>query len=131
MKLGSWQVEYCSLCSRTSIQTKLQAEEWKVQQGVAEKDEKDEKDSKDEKPETGMEETQQQGSNEEKERQKAKSRRLLSTSATVPDWLKELFPLPTNEVILSHVQHRSSTLPHFQIRLASGQTHDGKSPGSI
>ena len=55
-----------------------------------------------------------------------RSRRMLSSSATTPDWLKILFPMPAEEIILSHIIHKTSMLPHFQVRMVAGDVFDGK-----
>ena len=56
----------------------------------------------------------------------AKSRKMLSSSTTTPDWLKAMFPMPADEIILSHVIHKTSMLPHFQVRMVAGDVFDGK-----
>ena len=55
-----------------------------------------------------------------------RSRKMLSSSATTPDWLKRLFPMPADEIILSHIIHKTSVLPHFQVRMVAGDVFDGK-----
>ena len=55
-----------------------------------------------------------------------KSRKMLSSCTAVEPWLLERFPLDFKDVVISHVVHKSSMLPHFQIRLTSGGSHDGK-----
>ena len=61
----------------------------------------------------------------------ARSRQLLSSTATVPPWLQAEFPLG-NDVILAHVLHKTTTnLPHFQARFNNGAKFDGKTPAQI
>ena len=67
----------------------------------------------------------QQCSENEKARQQ-RDRRTLSSCTSIEPWLLEQFPLDTKEVVLTHVQHKTSMLPHFQIRLTSNASHDGK-----
>ena len=58
-----------------------------------------------------------------------KSRKLISTCTNVEPWLLERFPLDSGEVVIAHVIHKTNMLPHFQIRLCSNATHDGKCSG--
>ncbi|CAE7822915.1 unnamed protein product [Symbiodinium sp. CCMP2456] len=53
-----------------------------------------------------------------------KSRRLLVTTRTIPQFLKERFAALEN-VAMTHQVTKDKTLPHFQARLLSG-THAGK-----
>ena len=55
-----------------------------------------------------------------------KSRKLMSTATAVEPWLLERFPLDPKDVVVVHVVHKTSMLPHFQIRLTSNASHDGK-----
>ena len=60
-------------------------------------------------------------------RDDAASRRTLSKTALIPEWLLQLVPFPEEEsLVLTHVQHRDSTLPHFQCRLPTGESYGGK-----
>ena len=58
------------------------------------------------------------------------SRRALSSCTSVPGWLQERYPMP-EETTVVHVVHTSKMLPHFQVRLGSGRTFQGKILGSI
>ena len=60
-----------------------------------------------------------------------KSRKLISTCTNVEPWLLERFPLDAGDVVIVHVIHKTNMLPHFQIRLCSNASHDGKFPGMI
>ncbi|CAE7884576.1 hemA, partial [Symbiodinium necroappetens] len=53
-----------------------------------------------------------------------KSRRLLVTTSTIPEFLKERFAA-LEHVTMTHQVTKDKTLPHFQARLISG-THGGK-----
>ena len=55
-----------------------------------------------------------------------KSRKLMSTATAVEPWLLERYPLDPKDVVIVHVVHKTSMLPHFQIRLTSNASHDGK-----
>ena len=55
-----------------------------------------------------------------------KSRKLLSSCTAVEPWLLDQFPLDPRDVVIAHVVHKSTMLPHFQIRLTSGASFDGK-----
>ena len=57
-----------------------------------------------------------------------KSRKLISTCTNVEPWLLDRFPLDSREVVIAHVIHKTNMLPHFQIRLCSNASHDGKCP---
>ena len=54
-----------------------------------------------------------------------RSRKMLASSGTTPDWIKERFPVPF-DVTVSHVIHNSTTLPHFQMRFHNNESCDGK-----
>ena len=62
-------------------------------------------------------------------KQSAKSRKMLSSTSTTPQWLLDMFNLPMDEIVFSHVQHRGGILPHFQVRMLKGDTFDNKCPG--
>ena len=55
----------------------------------------------------------------------ARSRRLLSSAQTTPQWLLDKFPLGQDTVLI-HLQHKDHVLPHFQVRFSNGTKHDGK-----
>ena len=55
-----------------------------------------------------------------------RSRKMISSCTSIEPWLLERFPLDSKEVVITHVVHRTTMLPHFQIRLTSGASHDGK-----
>ena len=73
---------------------------------------------------TASHETAPKDENESKSREN-RSRKLLATSGITPDWLKERFPVPF-DVTVSHVVHRSTILPHFQMRFHNNESCDGK-----
>ena len=54
-----------------------------------------------------------------------RSRKLLASTGVTPEWLRNRFPVPS-DVTVSHVVHRSSTLPHFQMRFHNNEACDGK-----
>ena len=54
-----------------------------------------------------------------------RSRKLLSSCTSLPSWLATMIPFPEN-VVLVHVVHKDSTLPHFQARLPGQETHNAK-----
>ena len=58
------------------------------------------------------------------------SRHALSSCSPVPQWLQERFAMPA-ECTIVHVVHTSKMLPHFQVRLGSGQVFQGKMLGRI
>ncbi|CAE7273237.1 unnamed protein product [Symbiodinium sp. CCMP2592] len=58
------------------------------------------------------------------ERKRA-SRRLLSTCKAVPDFLTAKFKM-RDDVVITHVEHRSTVLPHFQVRLPGDEKYEGK-----
>ena len=60
-----------------------------------------------------------------KEEKARASRRLLSTSASVPAWLRERFDMRA-DVQVVHVQHADNLLPHFQVKLPAGEQHLGR-----
>ena len=53
------------------------------------------------------------------------SRRLLSETTTIPQYLKDRYPMPS-EVQPLHVVHKTTTLPHYQVKLTGGQLYEGK-----
>ena len=55
----------------------------------------------------------------------ARSRKLISSATTTPEWLLKLFPLG-EDVTMVHIQHKSNVLPHFQARFVNGTKHAGK-----
>ena len=54
------------------------------------------------------------------------SRALLSKATTVPEWLTDRYKIPT-DIVVTHVQHKSKLLPHFQARLPGDMKYEGKS----
>ena len=56
------------------------------------------------------------------------TRKMLSTSATVPGWLLEHFDIPENCSVHRTV-HKDSTLPHVQGKLLGGRFFEGKHLG--
>ena len=62
-------------------------------------------------------------------KQNAKSRKMLSSTSTTPQWLLDMFNLPMDQIVFSHVQHRGGILPHFQVRMLQGDSFDNKCPG--
>ena len=56
------------------------------------------------------------------------SRRLLSTCMAIPDDIRAKYLMRT-DCVVTHVTHRSNTLPHIQVRLPQGQKFEGKQPG--
>ena len=60
------------------------------------------------------------------ENRNLRNRKMLSSCASIEPWLLEQFPLDSKDVVLVHVKHKTSMLPHFQIRLTSNASHDGK-----
>ena len=72
--------------------------------------------------------TDNEAKKEEDKRKGARSRKMLASSATTPQWLREKFETPP-DVIVSHVVHKTGTLPHFQMRFQGGDTYEGKFPG--
>ena len=58
-----------------------------------------------------------------------KPRALLSSAASMPEWLRELFVFPEN-VTVAHTTFKDGVLPHFQVRLPSGEKYGGKYHGS-
>ena len=63
-------------------------------------------------------------------RQSAKSRRLLSSATSIPDWVFDVFQIPKDEIVLSHVRHKGGVLPHIQVRMLAGDSYEGKCRGS-
>ena len=53
------------------------------------------------------------------------SRKSISNAVAIPQFLKDKFPMPS-DVVVTHVQHRTKTLPHFQARLPAGLLHQNK-----
>ena len=64
---------------------------------------------------------------EDAKEQARTSRKLLATAHSIPDYLLEMFSIPEG-VSVAHTCHVDTTLPLFQIRLATG-THEGKQLG--
>ncbi|CAE7840654.1 unnamed protein product [Symbiodinium sp. CCMP2592] len=62
------------------------------------------------------------------EERKRASRRLLSTCKAVPDFLTAKFKM-RDDVVITHVEHRSTVLPHFQVRLPGDEKYEGKRHG--
>ena len=58
-----------------------------------------------------------------------KSRKLLSRTAAIPDFLNANFEM-RQDVTVVHVQHSNTVLPHFQCRLPAGEMHLGKFPNT-
>ena len=56
------------------------------------------------------------------------SRKLVSTTETIPDFLTAKFPMP-DDIKMVHIIHKTTTLPHFQAKLPSGLSFEGKSLG--
>ena len=64
----------------------------------------------------------------EADERKRASRRLLSSCQAVPGFLTEKFKM-RDDVVVSHVEHRSNVLPHFQVRLPGDEKYEGKPRG--
>ena len=107
-----------------------QEDEWRIQRGDPQHVPNEEVRLEDPAPPPELEEDEESkaAKQEELRKKEARSRKMLATSATTPEWLKEKFPVP-NDVICSHVLHKTGTLPHFQMRFQNGQSFDGKSLG--
>ncbi|CAE7186234.1 unnamed protein product, partial [Symbiodinium necroappetens] len=60
----------------------------------------------------------------EADERKRASRRLLSSCQAVPGFLTEKFKM-RDDVVVSHVEHRSNVLPHFQVRLPGDEKYEG------
>ena len=54
-----------------------------------------------------------------------RSRKMISSTAATPEWLRNMFQLPPDAVCV-HVQHKDNCLPHFQARLGDRCVHQGK-----
>ncbi|OLQ01518.1 Acyl-CoA-binding protein [Symbiodinium microadriaticum] len=61
----------------------------------------------------------------EADERKRASRRLLSSCQAVPGFLTEKFKM-RDDVVVSHVEHRSNVLPRFQVRLPGDEKYEGK-----
>ena len=53
------------------------------------------------------------------------SRRLLSTSTSIPEEIKQKYTM-RSDIVISHVVHKNNTLPHIQARLPAGEKFEGK-----
>ena len=80
------------------------------------------------KAESGEQQAEQKSNNVQDgdENRTQRNRKMLSSCASIEPWLLERFPLDSKEVVLVHVKHKTSMLPHFQIRLTSNASHEGK-----
>ena len=56
----------------------------------------------------------------------ARSRKLLSCTSATPEWLLSKFSLPMDQIVFSHVQHKTGVLPHFQVRMLAGDSFENK-----
>lgn len=53
---------------------------------------------------------------------------MLSSCKAVPDFLTAKFKM-RDDVVITHVEHRSTVLPHFQVRLPGDEKYEGKRHG--
>ena len=71
------------------------------------------------------------GDGEQQGEQKIReSRKAMSSCNPVPDWLQSRSHMP-DDCIVTHLVHTTKMLPHFQVRLGSGKTYEGKILESI
>eukprot|EP00439_Symbiodinium_sp_Y106_P055968 s607_g7.t2 len=71
------------------------------------------------------------GDGEQQGEQKIReSRKAMSSCNPVPDWLQSRYHMP-DDCIVTHLVHTTKMLPHFQVRLGSGKTYEGKILESI
>ena len=110
----------------TSISNKISS--CTMQEQILREAEEDNEEKKDDIQSIAKEDTADKNEiNPETENAKAqKSRKLLSSCTAIEPWLLEQFPLDPRDVVIAHVVHKSTMLPHFQIRLTSGASFDGK-----
>ena len=108
----------------------MQDNDWKVQRQKPANEHGDAAHAEDDAKKAPEEHAMVEKTEAQTQQAQSQSKKLLASTASTPAWLRELFPMGS-DVILMHIEHRNQNLPHFQARFSNNLKHAGKRLGCI